>query len=109
MAERMLDAVLDDELSAVARSTDPQTSWDAARSISSARLRASQVYVLTLFKELGPMTDESLLECAERGVQSPSGLRTRRAELVELGLLRDSERRARLRSGRWAIVWEVAS
>jgi hypothetical protein len=34
-------------------------------------------------------------------------LRSRRAELVEMGLVRDSGKRVRLESGRYSVVWEV--
>ncbi len=39
--------------------------------------------------------------------QSASGIRTRRNELVELGVIRDSGKREKLRSGRYGVVWEV--
>lgn len=92
---------------AVARRTDPSTSHAAAASISSSKLRSSQVAVLEWLREHGPATDEALVELYNGPDQSPSGLRTRRRELVEQRLVRDSGARQPLASGRMAIVWEV--
>jgi len=91
-------------LRAVARAGDPQTSWDAARSVRD--IRASQSEVLRLFVARGAMTDEQVAE-RYSGFQSPSGLRTRRAELVALGRLRDTGHRIVGRSGRRMIVWDI--
>lgn len=92
----------------VARRSDPQTSWDAARSVD--KVRESQAQVLYLLKRYGPMTDVQIAatfrEVYGKG-QSPSGLRTRRAELVDKGLVSDSGERWRLDTGRWAIVWHL--
>ena len=93
-----------------ARRTDPATSHAAAHSV--AHLRHNQRVILTLLQLDGPMTDEELLylwndRIAER--ISPSGLRTRRCELVDMGMVRDSGDRRPLESGRMAIVWEAAS
>lgn len=80
----------DDDLpQAVARRTDPETSWEAARSVTG--IRESQAEVLRLFKSTGAMTDEEMVsryEFVDARSQSPSGLRTRRSELVKAGLLR---------------------
>lgn len=95
-----------------ARSTDPETSHAAARSVKD--LRSSQADVLVVLRRMVPMTDEELVETyqdlARSGFvrsQSPSGIRTRRSELVELGLVEDSGQRETLRSGRRAIVWKA--
>lgn len=92
-----------------ARPSDPETSHVAADGISPDDLRQSQVQVLLLFREEGPFTDERLVElCRERGVkQSPSGLRTRRSELVDKGLLEDSGDRQETMFGNPAIVWRT--
>lgn len=102
--------------SARARTTDPATSHAAARSIPAGQLRDSQEAILRLFRELGPMTDELLVERYQDAVddglrpsQSPSGIRTRRDELTGQGRLRDSGRKTRTRSGQQAIVWELSS
>lgn len=96
-------------LTARARSTDPATSHAAAASLGD--LRPSQAAVLALFQELGPMADEALLiSYRERAVepsQSDSGLRSRRAELVDQGLLEDSGERGLTGSGRATIVWRI--
>jgi hypothetical protein len=98
-----------DEVHAVARRGDPETSWQAAESVKD--IRGSQQEVLSLFRCHGPMTDEEVSYAAKREgvIQSPSGLRTRRRELVDLGLLQASSRRSRTASGRSTIIWEVAS
>lgn len=92
-----------------ARRTDPATSHDAAASVRN--MTQTHRALLALISLEGPLTDEALLllwndRIAER--ISPSGLRTRRAELVDLGLVRDSGQRKPLESGRAAIAWEIA-
>jgi hypothetical protein len=89
-----------------ARSSDPATSHQAAASISSERLRESQAHVLDTLRLDGPLTDERLVDLIAP-MQSPSGVRTRRAELVALGLVVDSGRRERTQSGRSSIVWRA--
>lgn len=92
----------------VARTTDPETSHEAAASVRD--IRASQKQVFDLLATLvGGATDDELIRYARRcGVmQSDSGLRTRRAELVRLGLVRDSGRRGYTALLRRSIIWEV--
>lgn len=93
-----------------ARRGDPATSHSAAASV--AELRDSQRAVLDLFAEAGNMTDEDLVGrypgTTGGPTQSESGLRTRRRELADAGLLVDTDDRRRLKSGRLAIVWGVA-
>lgn len=98
---------------AVARSTDPGTSWAAANSVDN--LRSSQRAVLEVVRQSGPCHDELLAKRYERlrhGLdlpkQSPSGLRSRRAELVAGGFLRDSGLKAKTAGGRKTIVWALA-
>lgn len=97
---------------AKARNSDPDTSHAAAESISSERIRKSQSAVLSCLKQQGPRHDALLIsdyeaQQAEQGwpKQSPSGIRTRRSELVARGFVADSGGRQRLASGRMAIVW----
>src|SRR5690349_19418442 len=89
-----------------ARRTHPQTSHAAAASVHN--IRESQAYVFSFFKSYGPMTDEQLqarISRANSGTSfqtvklSPSGIRTRRSELVTLGMLRDTGERFVLQSG----------
>jgi hypothetical protein len=96
-----------DELSAHARATDPQTSHDAAASIPSDKIRASQQAVLSVLRVHGPMDDTGIIEICmlAQPSQSPSGIRTRRSELVAKGLIADSGERRTLASGRKAIIW----
>jgi len=105
---------------AVARRNDPETSKAAAAGVQ--HLRASHRFVLQLFRTYGPMTDEQawgtylnlfIDSSAARELvprMSPSGLRSRRAEVTEprgVGI-RDSGRRCRTAGGRNAVVWELA-
>jgi hypothetical protein len=94
-----------------ARITDPVTSHEAAATISNQ----ASVYnaVLLVLERLGNATDEELWrryhEERSGGLSlptvSPSGLRSRRNELVTMGLVRDTQRTRRTSSGRRAIVW----
>lgn len=98
-----------------ARRTDPKTSHQAAASIDDLPKRERDVLdIFHLFT--GPMTDENLVmkyDARTRSPgagmrrQSPSGIRSRRAELVAQGFLRDSKRKGKTRSGRSAILWEL--
>jgi hypothetical protein len=101
---------------AVARSSDPSTSHDAAGSLSEARIRDSQfsVYILIDHHGAAGLSDQDLIRAYASAhlrnptmypYQSESGLRTRRSELVRKGLVVDSGRRSTTRSGRKAIVW----
>jgi hypothetical protein len=92
-----------------ARRDDPWTSWAAARSQKAIDLRRSQMAVLSLLSFIGPSTDERIAEeyykRSDLPKQLPSGLRTRRKELVDAGRVRDTGRVAPLRTGRRGIVW----
>ena len=106
------------------RRGDPETSLAAAESVT--ELTKKQEAVLTVLRASGPSTDEELREAYRafrmRNIdrldnrtvdlhsiqpQSDSGLRTRRSELRDRGLVRDSGERRKLESGRMAVVWEV--
>jgi hypothetical protein len=94
-----------------ARRTDPDTSQAAAAAFAVSQLKQYQYDIYRLFSLFGPTHDEELVRRARaHGVlQKESGVRTRRHELVVLGMLRDSGTRAILSdSHRESIVWEVA-
>lgn len=102
------------EPEAHARTTDPATSHEAARSVKAFRPRWEAI--LDLFRQYGPMTDEQLADrygdrLARSGDiphQSPSGLRTRRSELVvTLGGLTEVGY-STTAAGRRCIVWGLA-
>lgn len=90
-----------------ARRGDPWTSHAAAEQVE--RIRESQRAVLDVLADEGPMTDEQIATAlAFAGVgMSPSGARTRRKELVDAGLVRDSGRTTFTRSNRQTIIWEA--
>jgi len=88
-----------------ARVSDPVTSHDAAESVD--RVTETQEYVLKALRR--PRVDVELVEAYRAFKRAPraseSGIRSRRAELVDRGLVVDTGRRVRLESGRFAIVW----
>lgn len=93
---------------ATARKTDPQTSHDAAKSVKN--ITETQKAILRLLAK--PITDVDLVKLYKKTPTAPkaseSGIRSRRAELVELGLVKDTGARTKLSSGRYAIVWKRA-
>ena len=98
------DGSADLPLFAHARNSDPETSHQAAASIPSAAIRESQRLVLDMLDFHGPMADYTLVMLLA-GRMSPSGIRSRRSELVTLGKVVDTGRRVRMPSGRQAILW----
>lgn len=95
-----------------ARNTDPETSHQAAASIDKLLERQRDVY--NAFLMFGPVPDhvlvngmQSLAKLGRVKHQSESGIRTRRSELVEKGLVEDTGERVVLPSGRKSIVWRI--
>jgi hypothetical protein len=91
---------------AAARRSDPETSHEAAQSVTSVRFQ--QGLILQALRMHGPMHDQAIYELdwiAE--AMSPSGARTRRSELVGMGKVEATAQRVTLRSGRSAIVWKA--
>lgn len=94
------------------RTTDPETSKEAGRKVTN--LRASQALVLNIFRAYGEMNDKDLLDrvhSTQRGLgltklMSPSGVRSRRNELVDLGKVKDTGRKENV-DGRNVIVWGI--
>lgn len=96
-------------LEAHSRSTDPATSAIAASLVKANRSACLRARILRILDRVGPLSDEMLdYECnppaIARGSTSPSGMRTRRAELVGLGLV-ERHSIGQSRSGRPCTVW----
>lgn len=94
-----------------ARTLDPSTSHQAAASILETR---ETMRVVLRILNTGSATDETigyvysgLVEAGRAPMASPSGIRSRRAELVDLELVEDSGQRRTLATGRRAIVWQI--
>lgn len=98
----------DDLFSRPTREGGRETSREAAKT-TIEDLRESQAEVLLLLLDRGPATDPEILDQAGRAgfQQSPSGLRTRRSELVERGLVEDTGERRETRFGNEATVWAL--
>lgn len=89
----------------LARKTDPHTSLDAAKSLRAVRITQTRRKIIELLRQFPDGLSDQEIGHKLATVASPSGLRTRRAELVEMGLVADSGRRAVTTSGRRTIVW----
>ena len=95
---------------AVARRSDPETSHLGAESVKN--ISDLQGLLFDCFCLWGPMTDEELWETFSMGSEpwcltSPSGLRSRRAELVAKGLLEWSGGFGETKAGRKARIWQA--
>ena len=98
-----------DLFGAHARSTDPQTSHEAARTVNVTK---GQQTVLNEFLMYHELTDEALIEalqvrqdsCPDAKL-SDSGARSRRAELVAIGILKDTGRYGKTATGRKTTIW----
>lgn len=90
-----------------ARKTDPETSHAAARSV----VVDSELHgkITALLRDGTPRTDEEIfLTLVAQGAKcSASGVRTRRAELVDAFVVKDSGLRGTTRQGREAIRWTI--
>ena len=86
---------------AVARNSDPDTSWEAAKSLGD--LGELQKKVLAVLKQIGPATDEAIHEFYElmHDVRvSPSTTRTRRKELQDMNFVVVVDKNGTTRGGR---------
>ena len=93
-----------------ARSTDPQTSHDAAKKVRG--VSAVHSTILMILWQRGPLTDPQIAEYYYERVadgsapmHSESGLRTRRKELVDMGKISPAAWKEKLSTGRYATVW----
>ncbi len=77
-------------LDAHARKSDPQTSHEAAASISKQQRMRSHEQVLNAFIIHGPMCDKILATKPEVAGMTPSRIRTARCELTRLQVLEDT-------------------
>jgi hypothetical protein len=96
-----------------ARHTDPDSSHEAAASVQG--VSATQARIMDVLERYGDGTDEdiaawygNLAQLLDWPPVSPSGLRSRRRELVFAGLVIDTGRRGTTASGRASIIWERA-
>lgn len=97
---------------ATARATDPLTSHEAAESITYETATAIQKNILELFVRHKTLDDKSLVNYYRGAFDSEiaeSSVRTRRHELVEAGLIKDSGLKIKQRNGRRAILWTSKS
>lgn len=93
-----------------ARRTDPDTSKAAAAAISDEEITRIQGQILALLTAHGAMTHATLIQLYRQqydGTAAESTIRTRCAELVDAGKVRDSGLRVKLPSGRHAALWRV--
>lgn len=92
-----------------ARRTDPETSHEAAASVTG--LTSKQAAVLEVLRKYGPMCDEAIFDALwrENYKMSSSGARTRRSELVDAGKVEWVGGQVTMRSGRRARVWRAVS
>lgn len=90
------------------RTLDPSTSHQAEKSVTG--LAESYRIILEMFRNYGPMNDETLINSwpHSRKPASQSGIRSRRSELTATGLIVDSGERVKMASGRNSIVWKLA-
>jgi len=91
----------------LARSTDPETSHEAATQVN---VRASQAEVLRVLRQFGPLSDVTIQRLSHiHGSRywSPERLRTARKELVVAGLVEWTGKTEKLPSGRSGRVWRA--
>lgn len=91
--------------------------WRSAKRepvVETIHLNQNQYDVATILANYGSLTDEQIREIhmshgPNFSYQSDSGLRTRRAELVMMGAVRNSGLTTTTRKGGTAIVWELVA
>jgi hypothetical protein len=100
---------LEPEPRAVARRTDPDTSWEAAESFSPEQLTRIQTVVLEYFRRVHRSTDEEMLKALSYMGFHHSTLETRRSELVTREFLVDSGERVLNSRNRNVVVWRLVA
>jgi hypothetical protein len=92
----------------LSRNTDPDTSHLAARSQSEIKMTEVRTAIhQLLWAHRDGLTDAQIAALYQGPRASASGLRTRRAELVAVGMVEDSGQRALTESNRKAIIWRI--
>lgn len=82
------------------------------RTIKGIKVTDSQGAVYDVLRARGPMPDHALVPLAQHSAsvhQSSSGIRTRRAELSRLGLVRATGNRVKMPSGRYADEYKAVA
>lgn len=96
-------------LEQMVRSRDPETSWDAAASISEDTLNELESFILVALREQ-PMADHELVEYAAfhfKFLVSPQRIRTLRKYLELGGFVEWNGGHHRTPSGRLTRVWQA--
>lgn len=78
------------------------TSKEAARKAEGRTPTQRQRVLVCLRMQPAGLTDEEMQDLLQ---MNPSAQRPRRVELLDAKLVRDSGRRRKTKSGRWATVW----
>jgi hypothetical protein len=91
------------------RAVDPDTSKQAAQSITQKRLTEIQQDILAWFRCVHHATDEELETHFRDKYPAQTTVSKRRTDLVRLGYLRDSGERRKNSNMRSMIVWELIS
>ena len=103
---------------AVARRSDPDTSHEAADSVTRDAIADTHTRIMLLLYAKGPLTDEGIAHHWAWTPVSPSGLRTRRKELVLRGSVSAlgehvagewSPTYGRTKSGRRSMLWDLTA
>lgn len=88
------------------RRTDPDTSRRADNTPQAANRRRVRRTIVEVLREEGPLTDEEMLPLVRSLMCcTPSGVRGRRSELVEDGVVIDTGARGRTKAGCQCIIW----
>jgi hypothetical protein len=91
---------------ATVRHSDPDTSHMAADSFTRKRLSQTQADVYRFICQKGSATDEEIYEGLRHKYRAESTARKRRTDLVQLGYVEDSGRRAVNRNLQTVIIWQ---
>ena len=78
--------------------------------MSKKKMTMGQTSVYETLKKYGPLPDHALVPIMQHVVgdhQSSSGIRSRRNELSEKGLVVTDKKKIKMPSGRYALTWKV--